>query len=220
MSGNEGPYPCCRKGNQIRPLTDNIPKCLLPVGGRPILGIWFDLCKKYGVTEVLVNLHHLSHMVEEYIKTNDFRIKIYTFYEPELLGSAGTILANRDFVKDENMFFIIYADNLTNLNLKKMADFHTKHRKVLTMGLFRTPEPSRCGIAEMDEKNIITSFVEKPSNPSSNLANAGIYVAGNELFEFIPHKGYVDFCFDVFPALTGKMCGYVIEDYIIDIGGS
>lgn len=206
------------KGTRLKPLTDHMPKCLLSINGMPLLGIWLTLFKKYGVTEILVNLHHLSRMVEDYLKNNNFGVRVTTFYEPSLLGSAGTVLANKDFVKKEEAFFIIYGDNLTNIDLVEMAKFHKDQNTMFTMGLFRTQRPEQAGIAEIDDDNSITSFVEKPSNPISNLANAGIYIANKELFNYIPRKEFVDFGFDVLPGLVGKMSGYIIEEYLTDIG--
>lgn len=206
------------KGNRLKPLTDTIPKCCVPIKGIPMLGIWFKLCKTHGISDVLINLHHLHHKVEDYINNNSFGINITPFYEETLLGSAGTVFANREFVKGEKCFFIIYGDNLTNVNLSKMAEFHVKKGGGFTMGLFRTNTPWACGIAEVDSSDIITSFTEKSVNPSSNLANAGIYVAGEELFNHIPEEEFMDFGFDVLPKLIGKMHGYVINEYFIDIG--
>lgn len=206
------------KGTRLRPLTDTIPKCLVPVKGTPLLGIWLNLCRLYGITDVLINLHHLPHQVENYINSNPFDINITTFYEERLLGSAGTILANRDFIVGEKSFFIIYGDTLTNMNLKKMAEFHERHGGILSMGLFRTEQPGVCGIAEIGKNDIITSFTEKPSSPVSNLANAGIYIADERLFDYVPLKEFSDFGFDVLPGLIGKMYGYTIEEYLIDIG--
>jgi mannose-1-phosphate guanylyltransferase len=99
-----------------------------------------------------------------------------------------------------------------------MVDYHMERGGILTVGLFRTEAPQECGIAEIDRDSVITSFTEKPSDPVSNLANAGIYVAGEELFDHIPKKKFVDFGFDVLPGLIGKMYGYPIEEYLVDIG--
>lgn len=206
------------KGTRLQPLTNRIPKCLLPIKGTPLLGIWFALCRMYGITEILINLHHLSRVVENYLEGNDFGINITTSYEPNLLGSAGTILANKDFVEKEKHFFIIYGDNLTNMDLSKMTRFHEDSRGFFTLGLFPTGRPHECGIVTMDRNNIVTAFEEKPSCPASNLANAGIYVASRDIFNYIPHKDFIDFGFDVLPRIVGKMHGYKIEEYLIDIG--
>lgn len=214
------------KGTRLRPLTDTVPKCLIPINGEPMLGIWLRLLKKHGVGDALINLHYHAPSVEEFLSQDDSGVRVKAVYEEELLGSAGTLLANRDFLKGEQAFFIIYADNLTNLDLKKMMEFHLSvtdgsegNNCVLTMGLHRTERPEACGIAAIAERGLITSFIEKPKNPATNLANAGVYVAGQEIFKYIPEReGLVDFGFDVFPSLIGKMYGYEINEYLLDIG--
>ena len=206
------------KGTRLKPLTDTIPKCLAPIKGVPLLRIWLDLFRIHGITDVLINLYHLPHLVEDYINSNALDINVRTFHEETLLGTAGTVLANRDFVSGERCFIIAYADNLTDMNLSRMVDFHLEGGGVLTMGLFRAEAPEECGIAEIGRGNVITSFTEKPADPQSNLANAGIYIAGEEIFDYIPMKKFIDFGFDVLPRLVGRMYGYVIEEHLIDVG--
>jgi len=141
-----------------------------------------------------------------------------TSFEKKLLGSAGTIYDNRGFVNTEKEFLIIYADNLTNTNLNKIIEFHRGKKSDFTMGLFHTDKPQECGMVELDKDNKIIKFIEKPKNSYSNLANAGIYVSSQRIFDYIPRKRPVDFGFDILPKLIGKMYGYIIEDYYIDIG--
>lgn len=206
------------KGTRLRPLTNKIPKCLVPIQGRPLLHYWLTLCGSSGINEVLINVHHLADHVLDYLRSNTFGLNVVPFYEERLLGSAGTVAANRWFVEGEDDFFIFYADNLTNLDLRRFLDFHKKRRALFTMGLFRTNCPAQCGIATLDEEDIITEFIEKPEMPKTDLANAGIYLAGEELFDYIPDKETVDFGHDVVPNLVNRMHGYVISDYLVDVG--
>ena len=205
-------------GTRLRPLTYTIPKCLVPIDGKPLLEYWLILFQKYGIDEVLINLHHLPEKVRDFLTTTRYPIKIRTAYEPQLLGSAGTVYKNWSWVKDEDFFLIIYADNLSTVDLEKIVLFHRKFNPVLTMGLFRTNRPEQCGIATLDEHHTIIEFQEKPKNPASNLANAGVYVASKALYDYLPAKVPADFGFDVFPNLIGKMKGFVMEEYILDIG--
>ena len=139
------------------------------------------------------------------------------FYEKELLGSAGTLLANKDWVADGQPFFILYGDNLTNLNLSKMLTFHRQHGLPFTLGVFRADEPKRCGIAEVTENGVVTNFVEKPENPRSDLAAAGVYVADRRIFEYFQEGAEgmrpLDLGFDVIPRLVGRMKAYFIEEF-------
>ena len=132
------------EGTRLRPLTNKIPKCLIPVNNKPLLHYWLKLCEKYGIEEALINLHHLSSQIEEFLENNHYKVKIKKVYEKKLLGSAGTIAANRDFVQGEEAFFIFYTDNLTNMNFKKMWEFHKTHQGMFTMCLFRTDFPQGC----------------------------------------------------------------------------
>ena len=205
-------------GSRLRPVTDKIPKCLVPINGHPLLYYWLKLFEQHGIDEVLINLHHLPDLVFEFLDENKFDLKIHTVFEQELLGSAGTIRNNFDFVCNDNEFMICYADNLTNMNLAQMIGFHQSKHPVLTLGLFYTNNPSKCGIAEVDENNTVISFIEKPKNPTSNLAGAGVYIANHEIKNYLPDPYPSDIGFRVLPQLVGMMKGYLIEEYFIDIG--
>jgi mannose-1-phosphate guanylyltransferase len=216
------------KGTRLKPYTDTHPKCLIPIHGQPLLGIWMDLLEKHGVQEVLVNTHHHAGQVEAFLKQRQPQtsMTLHWVYEPHLLGSAGTLWHNRRFVDGEKDFIIAYADNLTDLNLTKMIDFHHHIRSmggVLTMGLMQAPDPKACGIAALDAEGRIVGFVEKPDHPTGDLANAGIYIASREIFaDAAPGQTNPGEVFDVghhlLPRLVGRMYGYPIEDYLRDIG--
>lgn len=209
-------------GTRLRPITNSIPKCLVPIHGQPLLGWWFQLLQKHSVTEVLVNTHHLPDPVRAYIKKfNQHKtgLVVYETYEPELLGSGGTIRANKNFVNGEDSFLICYADNLTDVDLTAFQTFHHVHGGLLSMALFHTNLPKQCGIAELDEAGRIIAFEEKPECPKSNLANAGMYIADCRIFNYLnSDKPLLDFGKDVLPNLVGDMYGWHTDGYLIDIG--
>jgi mannose-1-phosphate guanylyltransferase len=206
-------------GTRLRPLTDSVPKCLMPIGGRPLLNIWLELCEGLGIEEVLINTHYRAEQVERWVATQHSPVRIRLAYEPRLLGSAGTVAAHRDFVAGTGSFFIFYADNLVRSDLRLLAEFHAGHQGAITLGLFRASCPSECGIVSLDKTGLITNFEEKPSKPASDLANAGIFVAREEIFGLLPaNRGFADFGLDVLPQLLGKMYGRLLSGYLIDIG--
>ena len=206
-------------GTRLHPITLTLPKCLVPIAGKPLINWWFESVQKAGVTEVLINLHHLPDRVIEHVNALDTNIKVTYAYEPELLGSAGTLRANKSFVQDQKAFFIIYADNLTNTSLSNLYDFHVMQPHVFTMALFETNNPKGCGIVSLNTDATISSFEEKPAHPTSNLANAGLYVASPSVIDLIdPAKTPADIGFDLLPLLVDKMSGYKMNDYLIDIG--
>lgn len=205
-------------GTRLKPITDKIPKCLVPICGKPLLAWWIDLMEKHGIKEVLINLHYLGNQVEKFLNSYPTKIKFELFYEEKLLGSGGTLRENKDFVKNEESFFILYADNLTNFDLTLFSEFHKNSKQLLSMALFETENPTMCGIAELNDKNIIINFEEKPKNPKSKLANAGLYVANPEILGIIPNEEITDLGFHLLPKLVGKMAGWKTNDFLIDIG--
>jgi len=205
-------------GTRLRPITTDTPKCLVKICNKPLLQWWIELLEKYHVDEVLINTHYLAPKVEEFISELNTKIKIILFYENELLGSGGTIRDNYDFIKDEKEFFILYADNFTNINLNKFLDFHHTVSSSFSMTLFCTNNPKSCGIAKLNDHDLVIDFEEKPQYPKSNLANAGVYLSSPSIIENIPNGKNVDFGFSVLPKLTNRMYGWITDDYLIDIG--
>lgn len=205
-------------GSRLRPFTNEIPKCLINVCGKPLLAWWIRLFEEHGIKEVLINLHHLPEKVEKFIKTYNTNIEFKLFYEEKLLGSAGTLRENKKFVIGEKRFLICYADNLTNYNLTEFLSFNKNNNYNFSMALFRTDKPSEKGIAILDENNVITEFEEKPKFPKSNLANAGLYISSPEILDLIPEYEVTDIGFHLLPQLVGKMTGWETDDYLIDIG--
>jgi len=205
-------------GTRLKPITDKIPKCLVPICGKPLLGWWIDLMERHGIKEVLINLHYLSNQVEEFLNSYSTQIKFHLFYEEKLLGSGGTLRENKNFVKDEKAFFILYADNLTNYNLTLFSDFHEKNKQLLSMALFEARDPKMCGISELDDNNIIINFEEKPKYPKSKLANAGLYIAKPAIIDLIPNMEVTDIGFHLLPKLIGSMAGWKSKNFLMDIG--
>jgi mannose-1-phosphate guanylyltransferase len=203
-------------GTRLRPITYEIPKCLVEINGIPLLAWWIKLFERHNIEEVLINLHHLPGKVRNFINNYNTSIKFKLVEEKYLLGSAGTLKANADFV-DDAPFLIAYADNLTNFNITKFAEFHNAHPYPFSMALFETDTPTAKGIVELDENNVVISFEEKPENPKSNLANAGIYIAEPEIIKLID-KEIADIGFDLLPKLVGKMKGFYDSYYLLDIG--
>jgi mannose-1-phosphate guanylyltransferase len=213
------------KGTRLGELTKKTPKCMVPIKGIPLLGIWLGRCAKYGIKRVIINGHYLNHIVEDYLHNyNENELEIIYVYEKKLLGSGGTVLNNLHFIEDRHeSFFVIYVDNLTNLDIRKMSKYHFSHQSLFTIGLFKSLHPSQCGILNINKKMRVLKFVEKPKNPTSNLANAGIYIMNTDvLAPFIPHfesnQELLDFGYHIIPNIIKKMKAYIIQEYFIDIG--
>ena len=183
-----------------------------------MLQIWLELLRSSGVEDVLINLHAHSEQVSSFL-TEHFRdIRVTIRHEEELLGSAGTLRANRSWLGDASSFWVLYADVLTSANLPEMQRFHERRVTAATLGVCRVPDPTRCGVAGVDGEGRIVHFVEKPANPVGNLAFSGIMVGTQAMIDAIPDKRPADIGFDVLPRLTGQMHAYPISDFLLDIG--
>ena len=207
------------RGERLRPLTLTTPKCLVPVDGTPLLGIWLDLLDRQGITGVLLNVSHHDEQVRAFLATRTGGPSVTLVVESEPVGSARTVLEHRHFVHDVESFWIFYADNLTDMQLAPMTATHRRHDGVLTVGLFHAPDPRAAGIVELDPSGRVVGFEEKPDHPKGDLANAGVYLARQTVFEHIPATSeVVDFGHHVLPGLIGRMAGHVIDGLLVDIG--
>jgi mannose-1-phosphate guanylyltransferase len=203
-------------GSRLRPLTDSTPKCLVPVGGRPILHWWLAQCERLGVREVLINTHHHAAQVRAFVAARPTSLRVTLFHEETLLGSAGTLAANKPFVAGEKDFWIFYADTLIGADLGLLSRLHRARGADLTLGLFQSPDPSSGGVVELAADGRVLSFEEKPAHPKSDLIAAGAYVAGPALLAALP-RGTGDLSRDVYPRLMDNACGAVL-DPVVDLG--
>jgi NDP-sugar pyrophosphorylase family protein len=184
--------------------------------------------RHYRIGSVLTNTHYLYKQIENFI---DLYNKAYsdifvtTVYEKNLLGSAGTLKANKSFFEDEEDFVIIYGDNLTTINYEKLISYHKEKGGVVTIAAYVEPHPETKGIIVFDESKKISKFIEKPKPEQvvSNYANAGVYVVNKEIFNHLSllKEGVLDFGFHVFPNLLENnvpMYVYEMSEFLLDIG--
>ena len=205
-------------GTRLRPLTNTVPKCMLTIDDRPMLDIWLDAFDRVGVDEVLVNLHYLPDVVRAYLAARTVPPAVRTFFEPDLLGSAGTLRANRQWVADEDFFLACYADNLTDFDLQLLVDAQTDRGAVATWSVFHSEHPEAGGVVELAADGRVVSFVEKPREPVSDLTNAGMYAFKPGVLDQIPAKLPSDIGYDLLPCLVGRAYAVQVEGYFRDIG--
>jgi mannose-1-phosphate guanylyltransferase len=207
-------------GSRLRPVTDTTPKCMIPIGGQPLLGIWLGAFDRAGVDEVLVNLHHLPDVVRRYLEGRAGTPAVRAFFEPELLGSAGTLAANRAWVEGEEMFLACNADNLTDFDLRSLVETHRKHGEMATLTVFHSDRPSAGGVVELDAAGTVTGFAEKPRQPVSDLVNAGMYAFRPDVLDVLDElgPGPADIGYHLLPRLVGRAKGVLVEGYLRDLG--
>jgi mannose-1-phosphate guanylyltransferase len=205
-------------GSRLRPITDRTPKCMLSIGGRPLLDRWLDAFDQAGIDEVLVNLHHLPEVVHNHLAERTGPPVVRTSFEPELLGSAGTLIANRHWIAGDDAFLACNADNLTDFDLRELVEAHRERGAVATLGVFRSDNPSAGGVVELDSGGTVVGFTEKPAHPVCDLVNAGIYAFAPSVLDEIKGEPPADIGYDLLPRLVGRARAVPIEGYFLDIG--
>jgi len=208
-------------GARLRPITLTTPKCLVSIQGKPLLDLWLESLFAAGIERVLINTHWLADVVREHVAQSPHADRVDLVHEPELLGTGGTILANRSWL-GEGPYLVAHADNLTNFDVAGFIAAHC-HRPAgcsLTMLAFHTDVPQSCGILELGPDRVVVGFHEKVKNPPGNLANAAVYICEPEITQFIASldKGVVDLSTEVMPAFLNRIYSVITDGYHRDIG--
>lgn len=205
-------------GSRLRPLTDALPKCMVPVAGTPLLARNIAWLREHGVTDLCVNLHYFPEAVTRYFGDGrDFGVRLRYSSEPELRGTAGALDAVRDWLADAP-FLVLYADNLIRLDLAAFLELHHRTAAALTMALFWREDVRASGVAQLTADGQIRAFQEKPA-PGMELShwvNAGLFCCTPAVLRFIPAGRFSDFGFDVLPAMTAageRLQGYQMGEY-------
>jgi mannose-1-phosphate guanylyltransferase len=141
--------------------------------------------------------------------------------EENLFGTGGTILANRNFFREE-AFLVAHADNLTIFNLKQFLKSHANRPDgtEMTMMLFKTDDPQSCGVVELDAGGVVKTFYEKVPDPPGNLANAAVYILEPNVLNMMARLGkqQIDFSTEVIPEFMGRIFTFRNDAYHRDIG--
>lgn len=216
------------KGERINNITQTIPKPMIVVNGKPILQHNIELCKKSGITDIFINVHHLSNMIMDYFGNGEkFGVNISYSIEETLHGTSGAVrkiakdLWNLD-IKETTLinppitpsprhsvtsdaFFVLYGDNFSDYNLSLFERKAFDTNATVIIGFHYREDTSTSGVAEFDQQGKVLKFIEKPQNgeSDSHWVNAGIYYLNPTILEFIPEQ-FSDFGKDIFPDLLQR----------------
>lgn len=211
-------------GSRLEPLTNQVPKPMVPVANRPVMEHILALLRRHGVTEVASNLHYQADKIREYFGDgSDFGMELAFLFEKELSGDAGGVRACRDFLSG-GTFLVLMGDLLTDADLTRVVAEHKQKKALATIALKQVDDVRHFGVAVTDENGFITGFQEKPQphEALSNRASCGIYVLEPEVFEHIPKTGMYGFGRQLFPSLVEQglpVLGASIDDaYWSDVG--
>lgn len=208
-------------GTRLRPLTNVLPKCLAPVRARPLLGYWLDMLFSAGIEEVLINTHYMPEMVKTYVSGTAWSDRITLSYEPQLLGTGGTMLNHESWLRDSPCL-VIHADNLSCFSLDDFLASHLRRPSncIMTMMTFLTTDPQSCGVVECNAAGVVVAFHEKVRNPPTTIANAAVYIFEPRIFDLLHslQKRDIDLSTEIIPLLLGQISTYLNVTYHRDIG--
>ena len=183
------------RGTRLRPLTDAIPKAMVPFAGKPLLEYVVRLLARHGFDDLVINLHHLPQVIADYFGDGRaWGVSIAYSLEDDLLGTAGAARQVADFF--DGPFLLYYGDNLTNFNLGDLWQNHQREGEIASIGLVRLDDPTTRGIVGLDARGRIDRFVEKPRPDQvfdNYWVNAGIYALQPEILDRIPPDAPCDF---------------------------
>ena len=187
------------KGSRLAPLTNHVPKPMLYVASKPMLDYVTSQLYFYGIKSIVYAVGYKKEQIEARVREYegiDYKISNDIFP----LGTAGSVKYAHKFLDD--VFVVMSGDCINDINLEKMIQSHKNSRKLVTIATVKREDVSKYGVVEVDEKGLVSGFIEKPQyRVKSNLINAGVYIMNKETLEHVP-AGFSDFAKDVFPILV------------------
>lgn len=211
------------EGTRLRPLTALRPKPLAPVMNRPIMEHSILLLKQHGISDIAITLYYLPDAIRDYFDDgSDLGVNFHYAVQETPLGTAGSILLARDFLKDDP-FVVMSGDALTDVDLSAAIRFHKENKAEATLILSHVPNPLQFGVVMTDDEGRITRFLEKPSwgEVFSDTVNTGMYIIEPSVLDYMEPGGIYDWSQDIFPRMLAegkRLFGYVMNEYWCDVG--
>jgi NDP-mannose synthase len=204
------------KGVRLSPLTEVIPKPLVPIGGMPVMEIVIRQLKRYGFRRITLAVGYMADLLKAYFQDGSkWGVKIDYSFEEQPLGTAGPLA----LIKDLNeTFLVMNADVLTNLNYQELLRFHREQGGVATISSYQREIKIELGVIVSDGDYQIQDYIEKPTH--KYLASMGIYVFEPVVVSLIKSNGYLDFPDLVKAMIKAEMPvkSYPFDGYWLDIG--
>lgn len=201
---------CGGEGIRLKPLTDDIPKTLLPINGKPILEYNIELMKRNGIKKIILGTGHLGDQIKNYFGNGEhFDVDISYSHEEQPLGTGGALKLVSKIINDT--FIMCNGDELKDVDIRKMFDVHKQNNADITIALTSVNNPQLYGVALLEGDRII-KFLEKPENPPTNMINSGLYILEPKIFSLIP-EGKVSIERDIFPKIAEnkKLFGFKFD---------
>jgi mannose-1-phosphate guanylyltransferase len=211
-------------GTRFKPITDYIPKPLIEIIDKPIIDFSIAQLRRFGIKEIILNIHHKKELIIEYFKANqefdDMRIEFS--HENELLGTSGGVKKAEPFF-DEESFILLNSDMLFNLDISKLINFHNNNQADITLCLTDKGDLGKYGTLGVDDNFRIIRYLDTSisSKVRYTCIFKGIHVVSPGILKEIPENTFQDFSRHTYPHLLKKgykICGYVSDEFWQPIG--
>ena len=211
-------------GTRLGVLTAERPKPMMDIAGQPAVAHSLRWLRRQDIAEVVINLHHYPVVLRDFVGDGaQFGLRVTYSLEEQALGTSGALRPLRSVLHEEDVFCVLYGDVLTNLDLRSVRDTHNTSHPDATIVVTSVDDPTRAGMVVFDDQRRITHFVEKPAADEvvSQWANAGIYLCGPKVLDYVSSAGPQDFGRDLFPAMLRDGCNLLASPTsaaVIDFG--
>ncbi|MGZ8433133.1 MAG: nucleotidyltransferase family protein [Candidatus Binatia bacterium] len=216
------------QGTRLRPITDGMPKALVPVAGRPMIEFGLLLLRHYGVRDIVINLHHFGAQVANHLGDGQrFAVNLSYSHEPELLDTGGGLLKAKEFLQDST-FIVINTDALIDINLAEVLNYHRQHHAAATLVLRPDADADRYGSIDIGADGRICRFLEHrspepPVGSVKKLMFTGVQILEPRIFDYMDGRGLKKFSTtrETYPRMLGageKLCGYCFQGFWQDLG--
>jgi NDP-sugar pyrophosphorylase family protein len=205
------------RGTRLAPLTDRLPKPLMPVAGRPMIVHILELLRCGGIDDVVINLHHLGHLIEREIRDGaGLGLRVRYSWEPEILDTGGGIKRAQPLLGDEP-FIVANGDSLLELSLHDLVEAHRAGRGIATMVVRPTPDAARWGLVELDSGDRVRRVAGLPAGlakvaPLRPFMFPGLHVFEPRVFDYMRPGAAFSITRETYPAMltAGEtICGFV-----------
>jgi mannose-1-phosphate guanylyltransferase len=204
------------EGTRLRPLTNTVPKSVMPLAGKPFLSYMIEWLGRHGVEEVVLACGFKADKVREVLGEGD-RPRLHYVEEPEPLGTGGAIKFAAEQLGDR--FLALNGDVLTDLDLTALMNFHEERRAAATLGLYPVEDATGYGLVRSAADGEVLEFLEKPEKPGPGEINAGTYALEHRVLEPVPSGRMVSIEREVFPQVIGHgLYALPLQGYWMDIG--
>jgi NDP-sugar pyrophosphorylase family protein len=196
-------------------LTATLPKPLAPVAGSPVVVRLLEQLSALDLDAVALNLHHGAELIERVVGPGPAYLR-----EPWLRGTAGALIGARSFLGGDD-FLVTSADGVHEIDVAALIEHHRRSAAAATITVKRIARPETCAVVELNQDGYVTRFVEKPSEPFTDLASIGVYCFTPAVLDLIPDDRPFDIAGELIPALLAAelpVAAYATDAWWSDIG--